>query len=425
MATYSLDGRLGRLIVRGGRLRADVADRVVAASLSMTTDEVTQLDVTLLEDERFTLLRSGLFEAGTETRAGSRCDYGGLALEVRAVEVYERGADHALRVTARSLGAGRLRRERGPSVRRKLSPTQFAELEARQAGLRFVGQPSERRPMVQRRKDETAWEHLQRLAESLQYVCFEAAGTVYFGKPTWLVGKLDTLRVTWAGDRTSDDLDALPRCRRSADSQKRVVEVTAMLRGDLGERALPGMALQLAGVPSFEGRYLVNQVSLNLGEGEAAEVVASTPVNPEKVTTGGGGGAAGDVDLADAVGAKSAAAFVALALEQAGDNYIYGAETAGQADPNAFDCSELVQWAAGRAGVPFVDGSSAQIAACKPITVEEAIGTAGALLWHPGHIAISLGTGKTIEAANSRVGVVSYNAAGRFQRGGLIPGMRY
>ena len=57
--------------------------------------------------------------------------------------------------------------------------------------------------------------------------------------------------------------------------------------------------------------------------------------------------------------------------------------------------------------------------------METAIRTRGALLWHPGHIAISLGNGRTIEAANPSAGVVSYGARGRFQAGALIPGMRY
>ncbi|MEG1971409.1 MAG: NlpC/P60 family protein, partial [Burkholderiaceae bacterium] len=125
-------------------------------------------------------------------------------------------------------------------------------------------------------------------------------------------------------------------------------------------------------------------------------------------------------------GRGSAAAFVALCLQQAGDRYVYGAEaSASDPNPNAFDCSELIEWASARVGVPFVDGSAAQIARAKPISVEQGIRTRGAILYHPGHVAVSQGNGKTIEAANSRVGVVSYSAHGRFTRAGLIPGMRY
>lgn len=429
---YSLDGRLGQLIVRGGRLRADIAEAVTSASLSLSSSEVTQLTLTIVDND-FDVLRSGLFSAGTPTKRGSRCDYAGLHLEVRAIEIAARGTDNVLTVTARSVGAGNARRKRGAHVRRNLTPTQYVALGAKAAGLKFTGQPSAKRKSISRNKDESEWDTWQRLAQELGYVCFEAAGRVYFGKPTWLIDKTPTIRVAWKGRRTGDAIDELPNCRRSGDDAKRAAQVSAKLRGDLGEDALPGMRFVLDGVPTFEGAYMVDSVSIDLAEGMAATVSASTPINPKpqpppKPTRkrGGDGSSSPDTGGGGATGAKSAAAFVAVALAQAGDNYVYGAEASvSDPNPNAFDCSELVQWAAGRVGVPFVDGSSAQIAACRSISVADAIKTRGALLWHEGHIAISLGNGKTIEAANPGAGVISYNAAGRFARGGLIPGMRY
>lgn len=432
MGTFTLDGRLGDLIVRGARLKGNLVEAVTAASVSLSTSEVTQLDLAIVDDDRFTLLRSGLFAPGTTHTRGSRLDYRDLRLEVRAVELAARGADHAIRVTARSLGAGNLKRARGAAVRKGLSPTQFAGLEAKAAGLAFVGQPSAERKAVARKTGETSWDVCQRLASELGYLCFEAAGVLHFGRPTWLAEHGKALRVTWRGARTDNALDAVPTCRRTGDNARRLAEVTAQLRGSLGEDARPGMALVLAGVPTFEGRYLVDSVGFSLAEDTAADVTATTPVNPKPeppakpAKSSPGPGRSSTADAEADTGRRTARRFVAVALEQAGDRYIYGAEAAAtDADPNAFDCSELVQWAAARAGVEFVDGSAAQIAACKPVTVAEAIRTRGALLYHPGHIAISLGNGKTIEAANSRVGVVSYNAAGRFTRGGLIRGLRY
>jgi len=50
--------------------------------------------------------------------------------------------------------------------------------------------------------------------------------------------------------------------------------------------------------------------------------------------------------------------FVTIAMTQRGDPYIFGAETSfNDPDPGAFDCSELVQWAAARCGVSFADGA--------------------------------------------------------------------
>ena len=96
------------------------------------------------------------------------------------------------------------------------------------------------------------------------------------------------------------------------------------------------------------------------------------------------------------------------------------------ANPNAFDCSELVQWSAARAGINFVDGSANQRANSIPISVDQALNTRGALLFRDGHVAISVGDGQnTIEAKGRRHGVLVTNGRGRFTSGGLIPGMQY
>lgn len=424
---YSLDGRLGKIIARGGKLSANVAERVIDGAVELTSSEATQLTLRLVDDADLNVLGSGLFAAGTPTKAGSRLNYGGLRLEVRAVEIAPRGSDHTLTVTARSLGISKLKRARGARVWRNLTPTQAARQLAKEAGLGFVGQSSGKRTSIARKggeEVETSWDLLTRLASELQFIVYEAAGVLYFGKPTWLVEELDPYRLRWKGAATGSHVDALPTCRRSGDDPKALATIAAALRGDDAEDLTPGHALALSGVPTFEGRYLIDRITIPLVEGAPIDLSAITPIDPDKVER---------VSLPSvspsatgATGAKSAAAFAAIALAQAGDTYIYAAEAAvTNPDPNAFDCSELVQWAAGRVGVPFVDGSSAQIAACKPITVAQAIATRGALLWHQGHIAISLGNGKTIEAANERVGVVSSPAAGRFAKGGLIPGMRY
>ena len=118
--------------------------------------------------------------------------------------------------------------------------------------------------------------------------------------------------------------------------------------------------------------------------------------------------------------------FVREALAQAGDRYVFGAEARGD-DPNptAFDCSELVQWSAHRAGVEVPDGSWLQYRQLEQqggaVSVEQALHTRGALLFYfsspptggrpaEAHVAISLGDGRTIEARNSRDGVGVFTA---------------
>jgi hypothetical protein len=136
--------------------------------------------------------------------------------------------------------------------------------------------------------------------------------------------------------------------------------------------------------------------------------------------------------------------FLATALAEQGKPYVYGA-TAQISDPNppAFDCSELTKWAAARSGVTIPDGATAQYLYIRDhgdtMTVQQALHTPGALLFHfghepknlgdipaDGHVAISLGDGvHTIEARGHAYGTnVFDNAAGRsFNFAGMIPGM--
>lgn len=578
---YTLDGRLGRLRVRGAKLKANVARAVTSASLELATGAVTELKLTL-SDPDLELLASRLFVPGTDRKAGSPVDYMDLKLEVAAVELN----GGVLTVSARSLGAQKLRRARGKLVRKGLSPTDWARLEAKAAGLKFVGEPSpKRRQIVRQAGDdpETSWDTLGRLAEELGYITFEAAGVLYFGRPSWLADRAERrLRVAWKGADTDPRILTMPACRRTGDNSRKVAEVNVELTGELGDDVRPGHRLTLDGIPTFDGRYLVDSVTIELDDAAPVAVKASTPINPtpqppdvdsrearsgkvsvpraraslkvkgavagrdqltnattiyrvgrsmgipargiriaiavaivesqlrnlkhgdrdsvglfqqrpsqgwgtvaeltnpetaarkfynalkrvpgwESLTFGAAAQAvqrsafperyAQHADEADGIldaivatipkappkgaggrsstpggggGYRTAGAFVRVALAQAGDSYIYGAEASPRdPDPDAFDCSELVEWAAARVGVTFVDGSSNQIARARPISVAQGIRTRGALLWHPGHIAISLGDGRTIEAANRNYGVRVLSASGRFQRAGLIPGLNY
>lgn len=134
---------------------------------------------------------------------------------------------------------------------------------------------------------------------------------------------------------------------------------------------------------------------------------------------------------------STADGFVDAALEQFGDPYVFAVSAEG-ADPTAFDCSELTQWAAGQVGVELAESSQEQYLDLKAqsalISVDEALHTKGALLFYfpyeptggtrpPGaHVAISLGDGRTVEA-NPGTGVTVLEAGDRFTYAGVVPGI--
>ena len=140
--------------------------------------------------------------------------------------------------------------------------------------------------------------------------------------------------------------------------------------------------------------------------------------------------------------------FLHAAEAQVGDAYHAGATPSpNDPDPHAFDCSSLVQWAAHQAGVQLDRTAEAQYLQLKgmgsTISVEQALHTPGALLFHlphepsPGeafgpnaHVAISLGDGRTVEAIGTKWGVrevdvASFHTGGSafFTRAAVIPGL--
>jgi cell wall-associated NlpC family hydrolase len=161
----------------------------------------------------------------------------------------------------------------------------------------------------------------------------------------------------------------------------------------------------------------------------------------------GGSQAPATTGTTTATGSSSLAQnFLNTALAEQGKPYVYGA-TANVNDPNppAFDCSELTKWAAARVGDPIPDGATAQYLYIRDhgrtMSVQQALHTPGALLFHfghepkdlsdipaDGHVAISVGDGvHTIEARGHKYGTNVFDAtglrAGFFNYAGMIPGM--
>lgn len=585
---------IGGLVVRGNNLTADIVERVTSAKVSWSTSQIGQLTLRVTDDANFAIYRRGLFTPGGSDREGSQCDLGPLPFEVAAVELAPRGVDHELVVTARSLGAQKLRRRTGAVSIANTSWSAWAATEAAEVGLKFVGQDSQVLPNIARKagtdtggdgKPESTWDALQRGAKDIGFICFEAAGTLYFGQPTWLLARAlespDTHRQWWWRPGTEGmPLRELPRCRRTGDDPAKVASVVCHLNTSEDDVSA-GMGVRLHDLLDFSGDYLVDAVTFDLAATTTVEVQASTAVDPvvttreversEALTNGptvstgrpqpgvyggerldatqigfcvlfytearrrnlplpraaelaiacarqestlrnlnygdrdsvglfqqrpsqGWGSVAQImnpvyavnkfydalvkvsgwqgmretvaiqrvqrsgypeayqqwVPMARAVVAAMASttqqtttsagavagtsvqahAFVALAEKQAGDRYVFGAETRlADPDPSAFDCSELVEWAAYQVGVKIVDGSQNQRRVCKgykQLTLAQAAATRGALLFTSGHVAISRGDGTTIEARGRKYGVVVVpNAVSRFVDAGLIPGMRY
>ncbi len=128
---------------------------------------------------------------------------------------------------------------------------------------------------------------------------------------------------------------------------------------------------------------------------------------------------------------------VAKAMTQQGDPYIFGYEVdLNDPNPDAFDCSELVQWTCAQLKVvpTMPDGAANQYDHCRKYgtltSIAQAVHTPGALLFRIGgsynHVVISRGDGSTIEAKGSAYGVgVFALKTSNFTHAAFIPGVSY
>ncbi len=106
-------------------------------------------------------------------------------------------------------------------------------------------------------------------------------------------------------------------------------------------------------------------------------------------------------DAASIPASGRAQAAIKYALAQVGDAYVYGA-----AGPNAFDCSGLTMMAWGQAGVGLPHSSRAQMGSGTPVSKSDLQPGDLVFYYSPvSHVAIYLGNGMIVHAANPGAGV--------------------
>jgi len=434
--TLTIRNRLDDVIFIGRKLHPHMHDAVTSVSLDLDMEEQTQFTMTM-EDPGLAIAHQNFFIPSMEAH------FQDLDLNVVGVQIQPGQAGRGgMQITCRSLYVKRLQNRRGSFVMHKASPSDFVVHECRAVKANYVVQPSAQRKAVHRdvpAKNETylrgnehpsSWSTFKRLADELGYVCFESAGTVYFGQPTWLVKHFKYKAVMKMGSDDRYRPTSIPTANHNIDSTDYARQIDFEVDYLRFKDFRPGHAVEWHNLPGFNGTYICSAVSTNFLRTSTVSVTCVTPTNPEP-NPPESGKKDGEVNInglkiTGQFGPKTAASFVNYALEQAGDRYVWGGTTTA-----GFDCSGLVQWACARDGISAPRTSEEQYSWCRHITVAQAKKIRGALLFAefgsggPGHVAISLGDGRTIEARNHIAGVGVFSDTGWYGGGGIIPGMKY
>lgn len=297
-----------------------LGDFILGGQVDLTLEETSEVQIRLANNGRV------LFGRGQGVASvGSRVRWGDLDLRVGDVELGPSRSGSELTVMARERAIQEMKRTNGPGgavpggVHANTSPTEYAQRQAQRTGLRFVGEGSARLPEIRPEQHdsgiyESPWAVIKRFALELRFLAFVSAGTLYFGRPTWIVDRVTGFKVSafspelggafvgWWGNRDTDTLD-MPRFRETEDAEAEREgrfpfsrTLSFRLPRWRGELIRPGMRAELAGLQGVPEKWLVSRVSwpIDIGLGpvevDAVEPV-DPPLNPVKTSTAAPDGA--------------------------------------------------------------------------------------------------------------------------------------
>lgn len=442
--------------------KADVGDysRLVIGNPSYEAgvDTIPHLSFTLIDPWGY-----NIWKQKTILAKGSRLQYKGLDFRIDGITFSGGPAGTGqLEVTAVDDIAYKLMNLRGPRTASGQGAVHWLAQEMRLAGVNpnitLLGESVPSQSVISRDvadqsgavgqgQTPSAWTTGVRLAKELGKRFFISGRRLVFGSAAFSMrwaatGSVEVTSANTANAAGLRMLDLPSLSTVSVGDKDSVQQVVFRVPLNRAQFFRPGSPLLIHHVTFVAAktprRFMVTKVSHNLGvDTDGAEITAIVPVEldpePPSDTSSANGGRTSVSGTISGGGADGQVArFVSTALKQAGKRYVWGAE-ASPSDPNprAFDCSELVQYAASRAGIrPAVpDGSANQLSHCRrhgtTVSVNNGINTKGALLFQPGHVAISLGNGKTIEAMNPSQGVRQGNAKGRsWSAAARVPGAK-
>lgn len=285
MATIKSQSMISGLVIRKAKWKDDVAPQVINLDVDLSTGQVSQITLTV-DDPGFEILGK------SKLPLGASVDYEKQKMAIADIDVGEGGGAGGFSVVARPRVVRKLKRRKGKLVLRSVSPSQFVKQETKAAGGEAVVQPSARRQTIARdvpqsgsegTDENSSWTTFQRLAGELGFIVFEAAGVVYFGKPSWLVKRSKKVHVYWSTDfkkHRATHATTIPQCSRSLDDDGKAT-ITVTVPYERAGEFIPGGALVLHGIPTFNSTYMITSVKYQVDGYSDVTVNAETPTDPD------------------------------------------------------------------------------------------------------------------------------------------------
>ena len=278
MALFTDDLMIGDLGTFAG---TNVRQAATSLQFSWTIDAVSQLTIELI-DQDYKMLNNNYFLLRRDVY------YRDHYFEIARVSIGPgEGSSPKIRLECRSKSAQLMKRDKNPEAYSGISATDYARIVADRFSLGFVGQETSKQRVIAKssseRSDESVWTVLQRSAQEANFVVFEVNQTLYFGSEEWLLGKWGNIDLYWGFGMNRESPFALyqiPACARSDDDVNAASFRAVVERGG-GESLRPGMTVNLGGINSFSGQYLVTEVEYDVGTRNPVSVSGRTPKKPK------------------------------------------------------------------------------------------------------------------------------------------------
>lgn len=260
-----------------------LSDQIMSGSVSLSTSQLTQMTLSFREfADRWPVLASGILSPSNGRDSGSlndaAADIGKLKLQIGTLSVAPMGASAKVTIEARALGGQRLKVNTDPSTLSNVSYTQWVRAKVESLGMTFAGEGTPVVAQVGNSNGQDSWTTIQKLAGDVGFIAFEAAGTFYFARPSWILARGKPVLADFTQAENPDDpLLELPTCQRDADSGKATIK--ARFRPGF-DSMIPGDELIVKGVPTFNGSYIITGVDLDMSPDGVVQVSAETPIDP-------------------------------------------------------------------------------------------------------------------------------------------------
>lgn len=305
-STLDADGSLRNLILVNGGYMGDLSEDVVDMSIEVGRDTVSELTVTLLDDDEARMTRDVL------VTPGAIINFSDWQFESKVV-AYGDQTEDTVTVVCPSTYVQKLKDTHGEKSWGTVEVSDWAQPVITGAGAKAVVQPGLGQRQVERKgppegaaqddKGDSDWDVLVEQARQVGAWLFEHGKTITLARPSWIMKQTWQHHVNLTYNSRDDHSDTLVsglgyRIDHTQPEHDRESLTVAVMAGDQ-DKLRTGGAIHVTGkgAGAAKGDWIIDRVVLPLTVAEPVELHAVRPIDPPIVdpenTSGMEGGTAG------------------------------------------------------------------------------------------------------------------------------------